>query len=147
MRRKSIPKKLTPWPVPLFCQRIHITEDVDMEDVYSVGLESDPLDMDSGLGGSVDVNEQGRGSANRDMNIPEETDWSSPSTEKLGDCKDCDDDEEPEDGLENEKDRKHTHTLVSLTGREMQAKMIAVHKYLYDVHASATKGLNLLFNC
>jgi hypothetical protein len=101
--------KLTvPWPKPVPCHRIH------MEDVYSAsGLESDPMDMDSGLGKSIDVNEQGRGGGNWDTNVPEETDWSSASTEKLEDHKEYDDDEESEDGIENEKERRYTHILVS----------------------------------
>lgn len=122
-------------------------EDIDMEDVYSSGLEPDPMDMDSGLGKSIDVNEQVRGGGNWDMNVPVEIDWSSPSTETLEDHKEWDNDEESEHGIENEKERRYTHTLVCLTSREMQAQMIAVHKYLYDVHASATKGLILLFTC
>jgi hypothetical protein len=90
-------------------------EDVDMEDVYSSGLESDSMGMDSGLGKSIDVNEQGRGSRIWDINVPEELemDWSSPSTEKQEDCKEHDDDEESEDGIENEKERRYTHILVS----------------------------------
>lgn len=134
--------KLTPWPTPVSCRRVEIIEDVGMEDVYSDSEETILLmDMDSGLGKSLDVNEQ-REDGSGDIKMTEDTECSSPSTEKMEDCENCEEDEETDDEVSIEEERKYSRNLVSLTYREWYAHMIAVKKYLYDVHqASIEKGL------